>query len=99
MPRMTVQNQDRVAWLQGHSAKCEPTPQASPNPYRLVLLGAPGVGKGTQADLLQQRLRACHLSTGDMFRAAGSCAECEQSPVIQEALAYMRRGELVPDSI
>lgn len=95
----TPNKQTRVAWLQGPSVRCESAPQGDHPPYRLVLLGAPGVGKGTQADLLSQRLGACHLSTGDMFRAAGSCAECEQSPVIQEALAYMRRGELVPDSI
>jgi len=62
------------------------------------LLGAPGVGKGTQADLLHRRLRACHLSTGDVFRAAGTRADCEQSPAMKEALGYMRRGELVPDS-
>ena len=61
-------------------------------------MGAPGVGKGTQADLLNQRLRACHLSTGDVFRAAGKPSECEQSPAMKEALGYMRRGALVPDS-
>ena len=95
----TPNKQTRVAWLQGPSVRCDSVPQGDHPPYRLVLLGAPGVGKGTQADLLSQRLGACHLSTGDMFRAAGSCAECEQSPAIKEALAYMRRGELVPDSI
>jgi len=63
-----------------------------------VLLGAPGVGKGTQAELLNERLGACHLSTGDVFRAAGSHSECEQSPAMKEALGYMRRGALVPDS-
>lgn len=68
-------------------------------PWRLILLGAPGVGKGTQAELLNRRLRACHLSTGDMFRAAGSQAACDQSPAMREAQSYMRRGELVPDSI
>lgn len=67
-------------------------------PWRLILLGAPGVGKGTQAELLNRRLRACHLSTGDVFRAAGSRPECDQSPAMKEALGYMRRGELVPDS-
>jgi adenylate kinase len=67
-------------------------------PWRLVLLGAPGVGKGTQADLLHRRLGACHLSTGDVFRTASSQPECDQSPVIREALQYMRRGELVPDA-
>jgi len=56
------------------------------------------VGKGTQADLLHQRLGACHLSTGDVFRAAGKSAECDQSPAMKEATGYMRRGELVPDS-
>jgi adenylate kinase len=65
---------------------------------RLVLLGAPGVGKGTQADLLNQRLKACHLSTGDVFRAAGKLAECDQSAAMKDALGYMRRGELVPDA-
>jgi adenylate kinase len=62
------------------------------------LLGAPGVGKGTQAELLAEQLGACHLSTGDVFRAAGKNAECDLSPAMKDALAYMRRGELVPDS-
>lgn len=95
----TPNPQKRGAWLQGPSGRCEIVPQPDHSPYRLVLVGAPGVGKGTQADLLSRRLGACHLSTGDIFRAAGSCPECEQSPAIKEALRYMRRGELVPDSI
>jgi adenylate kinase len=60
-------------------------------------LGAPGVGKGTQADLLHQKLRACHLSTGDVFRAA-SRSECELSPAMKAATEYMRSGALVPDA-
>ena len=68
------------------------------SPWRLVLLGAPGVGKGTQAQLLSQRLGACHLSTGDVFRAAGGHPECDQTPAMRAAMQYMRRGELVPDS-
>ena len=56
------------------------------------------MGKGTQAELLNRRLHACHLSTGDVFRAAGSQNECDLSPVMREALGFMRRGELVPDS-
>jgi len=96
---MSPQNtKDRAAWLQGPSARCEVAPTSGQTPWRLVLLGAPGVGKGTQADLLNQRLGACHLSTGDVFRAAGSRSECEQSPAMKEALGYMRRGALVPDS-
>ncbi len=94
---MTLPNNSRSAWLQGPSAPCESVPE-KPNAVRLVLLGAPGVGKGTQAELLTQRLGACHLSTGDVFRAAGKTPECEQTPAMKAALEYMRRGELVPDS-
>jgi len=97
MTAMTSESKSsRAAWLQGPSAKCETVPEAE-NPWRLVLLGAPGVGKGTQADLLKHRLRACHLSTGDVFRVA-SRSECELSPAMKVALEYMRRGDLVPDS-
>ena len=94
---MTKMN-NRAAWIEGPSAQCETTPEPALVPWRLILLGAPGVGKGTQAELLHRRLRACHLSTGDVFRAAGSRADCNQSPAMKEALGYMRRGELVPDS-
>ncbi|MGC2474532.1 MAG: nucleoside monophosphate kinase [Candidatus Sulfotelmatobacter sp.] len=95
-PMSTTNN--RAAWIQGPSVQCETTPEGALLPWRLILLGAPGVGKGTQAELLNRRMRACHLSTGDVFRAAGSRPDCEQSPAIKEALGYMRRGELVPDS-
>jgi adenylate kinase len=90
---------DRAAWIQGPSANCNPRPERAQEPWRLILLGAPGVGKGTQADLLHQRLHACHLSTGDVLRSATSRAECDQSPAMKAALQFMRRGDLVPDSI
>ncbi|MGA2356608.1 MAG: nucleoside monophosphate kinase [Terriglobales bacterium] len=89
---------DRIAWLKGPSAECSAIPTKQQRPWRLVLLGAPGVGKGTQAALLSERLQACHLSTGDVFRAAGKRHDCDQSPAMKAALEYMRRGELVPDS-
>jgi adenylate kinase len=89
---------DRDAWLLGPSAHCALAPEANSAPWRLVLLGAPGVGKGTQAELLQQRLGACHLSTGDAFRHAATHPECDQSPAIEEAMASLRGGELLPDS-
>lgn len=61
------------------------------------MLGAPGVGKGTQAEILCARLSACHLSTGDILRnAAGACV---RSPALEEALTTMRRGDLVPDDV
>jgi adenylate kinase len=89
---------DRIAWLQGPAASCAAIPVEQEHPWRLVLLGAPGVGKGTQAELLAERLGACHLSTGDVFRAAAKGNDCEQSPAMKAALEYMRRGDLVPDS-
>jgi len=63
-----------------------------------VLLGAPGVGKGTQAELLALRRGACQLSTGDVFRAAKGDAPCSHTAALDEALALMARGELVPDA-
>ena len=61
----------------------------------LVLLGAPGAGKGTQASLLAQRLGLPHIATGDIFRTAVRDA----SPMGIEARRYMERGQLVPDDI
>ena len=89
---------DRAAWLKGGNAQCQNKPRKQANPYRLVLLGAPGVGKGTQAELLCDALGTCHLSTGDIFRAAKSLSPAERSPALESALEYMKRGELVPDT-
>jgi adenylate kinase len=89
---------DRATWLEGPSASCSPTPEERLRPWRLILLGAPGVGKGTQAELLQQRLGACHLSTGDVFRAACK-GGCEPSAAMAAALESMRHGDLVPDTL
>jgi adenylate kinase len=88
---------DRAIWLKAGGAQCSVPPSPAQRLCRFVLLGAPGVGKGTQAELLSERLGVCHLSTGDVFRAAKSlCAE-ERTPAIESALGYMKRGELVPD--
>lgn len=94
---MTSNKSNRAAWLEGPSATCLPPAEVA-HPWRLILLGAPGVGKGTQADLLRQRLGACHLSTGDVFRAAATRTGCEPSPAMATALDFMRRGALVPDA-
>ena len=91
---------DRAAWLKGGDTLCSILPTAPPGKtWRLVLLGAPGVGKGTQAQLLAERLGSCHLSTGDVFRAAKCLADGERSPALDHAMGFMRRGELVPDEI
>jgi adenylate kinase len=90
--------QDRTAWLRGGNAQCLMPPRKPlGKAWHLVLLGAPGVGKGTQAELLSERLACCHLSTGDIFRAAKCCEEKDQTPALQDALDHMKRGELVPD--
>ncbi len=88
---------DREAWVKGGDALCAALPPPPPHIYRLILLGAPGAGKGTQADLLGQRLGACHLSTGDVFRAAKSLPREQLSPAMQTAIISMSRGELVQD--
>lgn len=89
---------DRTAWLKGGAAVCEMPPRKPlGEAWRIVLLGAPGIGKGTQAELLCERLGTCHLSTGDVFRTAKCLAEQEQTDSMKAALKFMRQGALVPD--
>lgn len=61
----------------------------------IVLMGAPGAGKGTQARLLQERLHLPQISTGDMFRALKEA----QTPLAAEVRALMAAGQLVPDDV
>lgn len=61
----------------------------------IVLLGAPGAGKGTQAPILAEQLNLAHVATGDLFRSAVR----QGTPLGHEAQAYMERGELVPDDL
>ena len=61
----------------------------------VVLLGGPGAGKGTQAQVLAGHLGIPHVSTGDLFRSAVR----DGSPIGLEARRYMERGHLVPDDI
>lgn len=95
---MDSQQNDKAAWLKGPMAECAKVPTSGGKAWRIVLLGAPGIGKGTQAELLNARLRACHLSTGDVFRAALKSGE-EPSEAMRDALGYMKRGDLVPDEV
>lgn len=61
----------------------------------IVLMGAPGAGKGTQARLLQERMRLPQISTGDIFRALKHA----DTPLAQEVRDIMTRGQLVPDEL
>ena len=62
---------------------------------KLILLGAPGAGKGTQAEILSAKLKIPTISTGNILRAAVK----EGSPIGLEAKRYMDAGRLVPDSV
>ena len=62
---------------------------------RLIFLGPPGAGKGTQAQVLSENHQIPHISTGDILRAAVT----NQTSLGKQAKDYMDRGELVPDAL
>lgn len=62
---------------------------------KLILLGAPGAGKGTQAEILSKKLGIPTISTGNILRAAIK----DKTPIGLEAKSYMDAGKLVPDSV
>lgn len=67
----------------------------SHDPLYILLLGAPGAGKGTQAAFLTEKLGIPHVASGDLFRAAIA----NQTELGKLAKSYMDRGELVPDDV
>ena len=68
---------------------------AAPPRRILLLIGPPGAGKGTQAEILGREFGLPHLASGDLFRAALASG----TPLGQRARTYMDRGELVPDDV
>jgi adenylate kinase len=62
---------------------------------RLIMLGAPGAGKGTQASVLSERLKTPHISTGDIFRNNIR----NSTPLGRMAKEYINKGALVPDEV
>ena len=62
---------------------------------RLILVGPPGSGKGTQAKLLSKRLQLVHIGTGDILREAIR----EKTPIGRKAEPYILKGQLVPDDV
>jgi adenylate kinase len=61
----------------------------------VILLGAPGAGKGTQASLMSQKLKLAHIASGDLFRQAVA----KGTELGQQAKTYMTQGKLVPNEI
>ena len=61
----------------------------------IVLLGAPGAGKGTQGDILAGKLGVLKIATGDLLRAAVHAG----TPLGKQAQGYMTKGDLVPDAV
>ena len=61
----------------------------------IIMLGAPGAGKGTQADILSQEMSLPHIASGDLFRQALE----ERTEIGLLARSYMEKGELVPDEV
>lgn len=62
---------------------------------KIIMLGAPGAGKGTQAKMIAKAYQIPHISTGDIFRANMK----EQTPLGVEAKSYIDKGQLVPDEL
>lgn len=96
MAKRVCGQDNRLRWFQPAADRQEKPPRAAA-PVRLALLGPPGVGKGTQAAMICGAYRACHLATGDLFRAAGD--DATPSPAMADALGAMRRGDLVSDDV
>lgn len=88
---------DRATWIKGGTAQCRVPPKLRLQPQRLVLLGAPGVGKGTQAELLCAGLSICHLATADLLRATTRLTDGEQTPTTCEALTGMEQVTAIPE--
>ena len=62
---------------------------------KLILLGPPGAGKGTQAESIKEAYKLKHISTGDIFRKNMK----ENTPLGAKAKEYVDKGQLVPDEI
>lgn len=94
-----LNNCDRRAWIHGGNCECPNRVATNAKTWRFILMGPPGVGKGTLAGLLSEKLGICHLATGDIFRSLKQLPEHELTPAIKTSLEHMLRGELVPDEI
>lgn len=80
------------SFLGGRSMAAEKTAEKTP---LIILLGAPGSGKGTQAEFIVKEFGVVHISTGDMFRDNIK----RETPIGKKAKSYIEAGQLVPDEI
>lgn len=71
------------------------TPSTNEKPIVIILLGAPGSGKGTQAVELSRAFKLPHISTGDLFRENIK----NETPIGQQVKSYLDKGALVPDEL
>ncbi|KAI9149151.1 adenylate kinase [Paramyrothecium foliicola] len=81
----------RIKRLEGHATGSAPTRDE----LRMILIGPPGAGKGTQAPKIKERFSCCHLATGDMLRSQVA----KKTPLGREAKKIMDQGGLVSDDI
>lgn len=97
MTHTSDETMERSAWIKGPKFPCPPgSDSRQGRKWNLILLGGPGVGKGTQAEKLKDHLGVCPLSTGDIFRYAMGHEE-ELSNKLSEAVHIMKSGGLVDD--
>ncbi|KAF2672146.1 adenylate kinase 1 [Microthyrium microscopicum] len=85
----------RVSELEGKATGGSSQPKGAAERMRLVLMGPPGAGKGTQAPAIKDKYCICHLATGDMLRAQVA----KKTPLGREAKKIMDAGGLVSDEI
>jgi adenylate kinase len=89
----------RGGWQTGDTVTCHNPAPMPLRARRLVFLGPPGVGKGTQGQRLGPDVGACHLSTGDLFRSAALPGGLTPSPAMQVAIDAIARGEYASDAL